>query len=60
MKYELLKALDSFANEPFDLKRHAAYIRLAMQMEHGGEIATNVPSQMVNAVPATDGKSYLY
>jgi len=46
---ELLRALESFANEPFNLKHHAAYIRLALQMEGGGEIATD-RSQMVNAV----------
>jgi len=31
--------LESFATEPLNLKHHAAYIRLALQMEDGGEIA---------------------
>jgi len=52
--------LESFATEPLNLKHHAAYIRLALQMEDGGEIATHAQSQMVNAVPATNGKSSVY
>jgi len=59
MEDELLRALESFANEPSNLKHHAAYIRLALQMEGCGEIATD-RSQMVNAVPATDDNSYVY
>jgi hypothetical protein len=49
--------LESVANEPFNLKHHAAYIRLAVQME---EMAADARSQMVNAVPATGGKPYVY
>jgi len=49
--------LESFATEPLNLKHHAAYIRLALQMEDGGEIATDAQPQMVNAVPTTNGKS---
>lgn len=59
MEDELLKALESVANEPFNLKHHAAYIKLASQVQ-GGEMAADARSQMVNAVPATDGKSYGY
>jgi len=57
---ELLKTSESVANEPFNLKHNAAYIRLALQMESGGEMAADARSQMVNAVPATDGESYAY
>jgi len=52
--------LESFATEPLNLKHHVAYIRLALQMEDGGEIATNALSQMVNAIPAANSKSYVY
>ena len=45
--------------QPFNLKHHATYIRLALLLEDGGEMAADARSQMVNAVPATDGKSYL-
>jgi len=31
---ELLKALESVANEPFNPKHHAVHIRLALQIEH--------------------------
>jgi hypothetical protein len=44
----------------FNLKHLAAYIMLAVQMEDGGEMAADARSQMVNAVPATDGKPYVY
>jgi hypothetical protein len=47
-------------NEPFNLKQHPAYIRLALQMEEGGEIAADAWPQMVNAGPATEGNSYVY
>jgi len=57
---KLLKALDSVANEFFNLKHHVVYIRLALQMEDGGEMAADTRCQMVNAVPATDGKPYMY
>jgi hypothetical protein len=57
---ELLKVLESVANELFNLKHHAAYIRLALQMEEGGEMVADARSQMVNAGQATDGKSYMY
>lgn len=60
MEDELLKALESVANEPFNLKHHAAYIKLASQVQDGGEMAADARSQMVNAVPATDGKLYGY
>ncbi len=56
----MLEALESVGNEPFNLKHHAAYIKLASQMQDGGEMAADARSQMVNAVPATDGKSYVY
>lgn len=59
MEDELLEALESVANEPVNLKHHAAYIRLALQMQDDGEMAADAQSQMVNAVPATDGKSYV-
>jgi len=36
--------LESFATEPLNLKHHAAYIRLALQMEDGGEIASRAVS----------------
>jgi len=57
---KLLKALDSVANEVFSLKHHTVYIRLALQMEDGGEMAADARCQMVNAVPETDGKPYMY
>lgn len=60
MEDELLRALESIANDPFNHKHHAAYIRLALQVQDGGEMAADARSQMVNAVPATDGKSYVY
>jgi len=59
MEDKLLKALESVANGPFNLKHHATYITLASQMQDGGELAADARSQMVNAVPATDGKSYI-
>jgi len=52
--------LESVANGPFSHKHHAAYIRLAFQMEDGGEMAADARSQLVNAGPATDGNSYVY
>lgn len=60
MEDQLLEALESVANEPFNLKHHAAYLKLALQMQDGGEMAADARSQMVNAVPATDGKPYVY
>jgi hypothetical protein len=60
MEDELFKVLESVANEPLNLKHHAAYIMLALQLEGGGEMAADARSQMVNAVPATDGKPYVY
>ena len=60
MDDELLKALESIANEPFNLKHHVAYMRLALQIQDGGEMATDARAQIVNAAPATDGKSYVY
>jgi hypothetical protein len=59
MEAELLKALDSIANDLVNLKHHAVYIRVALQMEDGGETAAHARSQMVGAVPATDGKPYV-
>jgi len=53
-------ALESVANEPFNLKHHAVYIRLVLQMEHSGETAVDAWFQMVNAVPAIAGKPYVY
>jgi len=35
MEDELLKALESVTNEPFNLSHHAAYIWLALQIENG-------------------------
>jgi len=58
MEVELLKALKSVANEPFHLKHHVAYIRPALQKGGSGEMAADV--WMVNAVPPTDGKPYVY
>ena len=55
-----MKALESVADEPFHLTHHAAYIKLALQMEDGGEMAADARSKMVNAVPATYGKPYVY
>jgi len=52
--------LESFATEPLNLKHHAAYIRPPLQMEDGGEMATHAQPQMVNAVPATNGESFVY
>jgi len=60
MEDELLNALPSIANEPVNSKHHAVYIELAFQMEDGGEMAADARSQMVNTLPATDGKSYVY
>jgi hypothetical protein len=60
MDDELLKALVSVANEPFNLTHHAVYVRLALQMKDGGEMAADAWSQMINAVPATDVKPYAY
>jgi hypothetical protein len=57
---ELSKASESVVNEPFNLKHHAAYIRLAWRMEDGGEMAADTRCQMVNAVPVTDSKSYVH
>ena len=59
-KDSLWRALESFATETLNLKHHAAYIKLALQMEDGGKYAGDTRSQMVNAVPATDGGSYVY
>jgi hypothetical protein len=36
---ESLKAFESVANEPFDLKHHPVYIGLALQMQHAREMA---------------------
>jgi len=44
MEDELLKALESVANEPFNLSHHVVYIRLALQMENGREIAADARS----------------
>jgi len=41
---ELLKALGSVTNEPFNLSHHAAYIWLALQMENGREMAADARS----------------
>ena len=57
---QLLEVLESVANEPFNLKHHAAYLKLALQMQDGGEMAADARSQIVNAVPATDGKPHVY
>jgi hypothetical protein len=38
---ELLKVLESVANEPFNLKHHPAYIILALQMRDGREMAAD-------------------
>ena len=35
----ITEMLESLANEPFNLKHHAAYIRLALQMQDGREMA---------------------
>jgi hypothetical protein len=42
LRTTLLKASEWGANEPFCLKHHAAYIRLALQMQDRGEMAANV------------------
>ena len=55
---DLLKPLESVANDPFNLKCHAAYIRLASRMQDDGEMVGDAQSQVVNAVPATSGESY--
>ena len=34
MEDELLKTLESVANEPFNRKHHAVHIRLVLQMDH--------------------------
>ena len=60
MEDESLEALESVVNKPLNLKHHAAYIRLALQMQDGGEMAADAWAQMVNAVPATDRKLYVY
>ena len=63
MEDELLKMLESVANEPFNLKHHAAYIRLALGLCYRSEMVEKwlqTRAQMVNAVPAADGKSYVY
>ena len=44
MDDELLKALESIANEPFNLKHHVAYMRLALQVQDGGEMAADADS----------------
>jgi hypothetical protein len=54
--YELLKTLETVANEPFNFKHHVAYIRLALQMVKWLQTPR---SQMVNAVPATNGNSHM-
>ena len=55
---DLLDTLESVANDPFNLKFHAAYIRLASRMQDDGEMVGDARSQMVSAVPATSGKPY--
>jgi hypothetical protein len=58
---ELLKALESVANEPLNLKHHPVYIRLALQMQDGREMAADAAvSAMASAVPATNGNSHVY
>jgi len=54
----MFKSVGVSYEQTFDLKHHTAYIRPALQMENDGEIAADARSQMVYAVPATDGKSY--
>jgi len=44
MEDELLKALSLVTNEPFNLRHHAAYIWLALQMENGREMAADARS----------------
>ena len=44
MEDELLKVLESVANESFNLRHHAAYIRLALQMQDGREMAADAGS----------------
>jgi len=44
----LLRVLESFANETFNTKHHTTYIRLALQMEDGGKFAGDAQSQNVN------------
>ena len=41
MEDELLKVLESVANESFNLKHHAAYIRLALQIQDGRAMAAD-------------------
>jgi len=48
MEDELLKALESVTNEPFNLKHHAVYNKLALRMGHSGEMAADAWFQMVN------------
>ena len=38
------KALESAANEPFNIKHHVAYIRLALRMRGGREMAADTGS----------------
>ena len=38
------KALESAANEPFNIKNHVAYMRLALQMRGGREMAADTGS----------------
>jgi len=57
---QLIESVGVGHEQPLNLKHHATYIRLVSQSEDGGEMAADVWFQMVNAVPATDGKSYLY
>jgi len=54
MEDELLKALESIANEPFNLSHHVAYIRLALQMENGREIAADARSTQYQQPTASD------
>ena len=44
MEDELWKALELVTNEPFNLKHHAAYIRLALQIQDGREMAADAGS----------------
>jgi len=42
IEHELLKVLESVMNEFFNFKHHVVYIRPALQMEDGGEMAANI------------------
>jgi len=42
--------------QPINLKHNETYIRPALLLEDGGEMAADAQSQMVNAVPTTDGE----